>query len=248
MVSAKEIPWLRLVAEGVTIVAGILLAFAIEAWWDDTIEQQRERELLGALLDDFRNSKDEIAKWNEFHVAVQTSNSRLLQASVTNNNQLSEGEIDRLLLDLSWWDSTPHFTTGALNSIIFGGDLTIIQDNELRRMLAEWPTRIELVFGSQRQDYEFFSNVWMPFLTENGYLLHLSTIDAHMPGRPEVSADVIDLEPNATRKHSSMIVDEEFHNLLVRKHWVQFDILATYAEINELLDLTIQKIEEQLAR
>ena len=64
----------------------------------------------------------------------------------------------------------------------------------------------------------------------------------------EVSADVIDLEPNATRKHSSMIVDEEFHNLLVRKHWVQFDILATYAETNELLDLTIQKIEEQLAR
>ncbi len=31
----KQIPWRRVFVEGVVIVGSILLAFGIQAWWDD---------------------------------------------------------------------------------------------------------------------------------------------------------------------------------------------------------------------
>ena len=36
----KKIPWLRVWVEGVVIVVSILLAFGIQAWWDERQESQ----------------------------------------------------------------------------------------------------------------------------------------------------------------------------------------------------------------
>lgn len=43
---SKPIEWNRLLVEGIVIVASILLAFAIDAWWDDRQERQAERRQL----------------------------------------------------------------------------------------------------------------------------------------------------------------------------------------------------------
>ena len=41
MISAtKQIPWFRVFVEGAVIVASILLAFGIEAWWDGVQERE----------------------------------------------------------------------------------------------------------------------------------------------------------------------------------------------------------------
>ena len=44
-----QIPWLRVFVEGVVIVGSILLAFGIEAWWDDRADRQTELTILGEL-------------------------------------------------------------------------------------------------------------------------------------------------------------------------------------------------------
>ena len=43
MANAYEIPWKRICVEAVTIVGSILLAFAIDAWWEE--RQERDAEL-----------------------------------------------------------------------------------------------------------------------------------------------------------------------------------------------------------
>ncbi len=48
-----QIPWLRVFVEGVVIVASILLAFGIEAWWEGVQERQEEQEALRGLASDF---------------------------------------------------------------------------------------------------------------------------------------------------------------------------------------------------
>ena len=45
--------WRRLFAEGAVIVASILLAFAIDAWWDGRQQRAAEREALAGLTVDF---------------------------------------------------------------------------------------------------------------------------------------------------------------------------------------------------
>ncbi len=41
-----QIPWLRVFVEGVVIVGSILLAFGLQAWWDESQERGEERALL----------------------------------------------------------------------------------------------------------------------------------------------------------------------------------------------------------
>jgi hypothetical protein len=43
MSSARNVPWFRIAAEGAVVVASILLAFAIDAWWDERLERRAER-------------------------------------------------------------------------------------------------------------------------------------------------------------------------------------------------------------
>jgi hypothetical protein len=47
------IPWLRVLIEGVVIVGSILVAFGIDAWWQDRAERQAERDALAGLLRHF---------------------------------------------------------------------------------------------------------------------------------------------------------------------------------------------------
>ena len=42
MQNVREIPWLRIGAESVAIVASILVAFGIDAWWEGRQSQRAE--------------------------------------------------------------------------------------------------------------------------------------------------------------------------------------------------------------
>ena len=48
--SAKRVPWLRVFAEGAVIVASILLAFGIDAWWDGVQDGKDVRVGLEEIL------------------------------------------------------------------------------------------------------------------------------------------------------------------------------------------------------
>jgi BMFP domain-containing protein YqiC len=246
MTETQNIPWKRTAVEAAAIVASILLAFTIDAGWQEHIEDQREHDVLIALLDDFEKSKVNVNDWREFHVAVQKSTTKLLEAVTASEILLTNDEVERLLGDLGWWDSQSHFSIGALNSLIYGGELSVIKDDVLRRLLAEWPSQINNVDLAQRQDYDFFLNVFMPFLRENGYLPKLATLGTPMPGRPEVISALIDLKLEGNWSHLDMVATEEFHNILVQKWWIQFDVLIAFKDVEEILDQTIQRIESRL--
>ncbi len=246
MSKVRDIPWPRILAEGTAIVVSILLAFSIQAWWEDRGEGQKEREILLALLDDFESTKAKISQGRDFHLAVQRSTTKLLEAATSREVSLTNEEIEHLVSDITWWDDRPHFSTGALNSLVFGGDLGVIENNALRRLIADWPSQIERVELAQRQDYDFFFNVLTPFLRTNSYLPQQSVIGATRPGYPDARLFRIDLEIEDTRSYADMIANEEFHNILAQKSWIQFDVLESFDTADALLDQMIQHIESSL--
>ncbi len=69
-----------------------------------------------------------------------------------------------------------------------------------------------------------------------------------MPGRPMDITAVIDLQLEGTWSHSDMVANKEFHNILVQKWWIQFDILGSFDVTEVLLDETILLIENRLKR
>ena len=73
---AREIPWTRIFAEAAAIVVSILLAFGIQAWWDNLQERQEEQVLLSGLLVDLQDDSTDYAE------AVAEQGRRVLAADL----------------------------------------------------------------------------------------------------------------------------------------------------------------------
>ena len=61
-----SIPWQRLAAESIAIVAGILLAFAIDAWWEEQGRIVEEIESLGLIHRDLTDTVEQLAGYRDF--------------------------------------------------------------------------------------------------------------------------------------------------------------------------------------
>jgi len=62
-----EIPWPHILAEGVVIIASILLALATDAWWDGVQERAEEREILSSLRAEFEANQEVLARTAGIH-------------------------------------------------------------------------------------------------------------------------------------------------------------------------------------
>ena len=60
MVKSREIPWPRILAEGTAIVLSILLAFAIDAWWEERRDAAAQRAQLQSLLGEFKEARSQL--------------------------------------------------------------------------------------------------------------------------------------------------------------------------------------------
>jgi hypothetical protein len=47
MKATAQIPWTRIAVESIAIVASILVAFAIDAWWEERQERRIDAETAG---------------------------------------------------------------------------------------------------------------------------------------------------------------------------------------------------------
>ena len=74
-----QIPWLRVFVEGVVIVASILLAFGLQAWWEGVQEREEERATLERLAAEFGVVDSVLGQWQANHKGVAEASEVLLQ-------------------------------------------------------------------------------------------------------------------------------------------------------------------------
>ncbi len=115
-------------------------------------------------------------------------------------------------------------------------------------MIADWPTKIALVESNRSQDYDFFRDIWMPFLRQKGFVPQISEINARAPGRPQLLSTVAGLPISNRKSMSSIIVDDEFLNILFQKRWVQADILVQFTEAIRQVDKIEKLINAELEK
>ena len=56
MTETQNIQWKRIVVEAAAIVGSILLAFAIDAWWDDRQDRAAEQRIFVGLKSEFEEN------------------------------------------------------------------------------------------------------------------------------------------------------------------------------------------------
>ena len=131
---ARRIRWL---VEAVVIVGSILLAFAIDAWWDQRQDRQMEAEILGRLLSDFSA--------NSIEVNSQLSNRRRLSASAS--DLLAAVAVANLGDGIAVPTSavinivvSPTFdpVTSTMDAAFSSGQAALIRNMEVAESLADW--------------------------------------------------------------------------------------------------------------
>ena len=136
-----KVPVARLFAEGLAIVVSILLAFAIDAAWDERQERGREAEILESLLSEFEGNRDRLPGRAAQHRRTVSAANALLVAVRSVGPGQAISVPDTLLLPTVLHGSYDP-PMGALQTVIMSGDLQLVSNPELRERLAEWPARV----------------------------------------------------------------------------------------------------------
>ena len=138
MTKNQSIPWLRIGAESIAIVGSILLAFTIDAWWDQRVERRLEAQQLERLQVELATNID---RMDEFLIGA-----RIVSTGLEIISQI-EGELSRdaqttvvpapafRLLTIA-----PTFEAdfSVFNGLVQSGRLDVIRDRGVVAALTAW--------------------------------------------------------------------------------------------------------------
>ena len=243
----RDIPWPRILAEGAIIVASILLAFWIDAWWAEKQAEKSEEVVLQTLLDDLIAKRQLLAERNRFVGAIRDSAEALLRISSGARTVPNEDSVDKLISDVWWVSNDAQWTSAPLESLVASGDLSLISNPELVQSLEALRVAIERVKGHSENDQEFHNRIMTPFMIENADMAQITTSMQHRPGQPEITVKLTDYGFGRRRNHDELLASVPFQNLLVAKIERCLDLLEIgHPGVEKHLTSAISMLEAEI--
>ena len=244
----RDIPWPRILSEGAVIVASILVAFWIDAWWDGRQDREDESAILEVLLTEFQQIKESIDDIQDYHVAILASTYQLVGLAEHPDPDISDHEINLLLEDQTWFSSPDSFSAPKLNAIIDRGDISLISNRVLRARLTLLPDKLTWIRTALREDVVFTGMRLEPFLARNASLLHIQNAGQTRPGTSGFEFPALPIQTGTAFSHKSLLKNREFQNLMIQRSTILEDIisLARTPDLLKRLEETIELIEREL--
>lgn len=223
MKESQEIPWKRIFVEATAIVASILLAFAIDAWWQNRTERIVETQYLQALRADLHRSLqllDEIEAQQRLQVGYLES---LL---LTNGDNAFSDELRRWIDEGLFNVGTYKPQISALRDLESSGQTQIIQNQDLRRVLASIRQRMD---GLETVQRDFQQSQQMLIDT---YLVDNFNLSALLPN------PTTNNEPDLSMLGTSDFQSRVAFKITLRGHvnQSQHEVRAAFNEALELID------------
>ena len=231
-----RLPWGRVLAEGVVIVASILLAFGIDAWWDDRGTRAEEALALRDLSSDFQQNLRSLESNIRHHRRTVDAGARLLEIVHRAEPVPVRAQLDSLLI-LGFGD---HVTfdprSAALDDLMASGRLGIIRDDVLRESLATWPT---VLADYQQEELAVVRQVEtssLPFITAHVPATDLyNAAHAGFGSYPPSAQD-----PDIESLLGSLEFESRLANRMAQEHVVLRDIEQN---VRPLLELILERLQ-----
>ncbi len=232
--------WRRTLIESVAIILSILLAFAIDAGWDAFKERKQERAFLVSLLGDFEETRSRIDASIDRHGRFIALARQLLELYGHDATDLHPEELETMLGAVFFdWESL-YLPSGSRDALFASGDIEIISNEELRAMLAAWPSRVADAVEDNRWIADDVMINLSPYLnnkvrTRNVARLTFSGAAEQIPGIESGNYDVLWNDPLFDNFVSYRILNETY-------------ALRENAALRENVDEIIRVIEDELNR
>jgi hypothetical protein len=234
-------------AEILVVVAGILIALAINAWWSERQEAHEERRLLLALMGEFKANQERLAEIVAFHKALKATTLTLLAHSAAPST-LSAEAADQLLADGSWWSSYTTLESTVLDAAVQDGQLRLIRNDALRRRLAAWRSDVSAAAAQSEQELMHYQNVWLPLLRAEAELGQISNRATVIPGTTTpYQGEKIPL-PALSIDHRPLLGSRNARNALVQKLWIENDVLYQYERLQPFLEQVTGELQSEIRK
>jgi len=223
----------RLVTEMIVIVASILLAFWIDAAWEERSERTREYQALNDLQVDFLENEERLQNAVDYGRVRIRSLEALAAIATSRIPAPSRDSINSLFSQIIWFNAVDPVTS-TLDGLKGSGELGILRRERLRTLLARWESHVR----DTKEDEAYlaqstFSDLWEwyrrgpPMANPFGVL-------------PEVvlSQDSVDVLP--------FLKTREFQNLMVQQYALQVVVNGGLAEANSLISEILDVVGAEL--
>ena len=228
MKSERRSIWLRVLAEGVAIVASILLAFGIQAWWEGRRDRVEERVALAGLRQEFAGNLDQLNAGASSYEKSLRMTRRLLALSRADSLAPNPLAMDSLIR-IGWLDyGTFNPGQGVLTALVTSGDIGLIRDARLREAIGAWSGMLDDLVEEELMMARDSQERWAPALQAR---IQLSSVYA-------VSGEQV---PEGRRPDYRKILGDQ---LLENYLWERIDntryVLADYARLHALIEEIIE--------
>lgn len=237
MSNSQSINWPRLFAEGAAIVISILLAFAVQAWWESVGEERQELEALIGLKEEFETNI-ETSMDAKSRLQLELGSTRGLTESTgpQTDDERKNSAVEFLSQLLNSFTAL-RYAEGTLSSLLNNQGLNIISNAELRRQLASWPGASSIVYERQQRQSFIMREHLMPYLWAR---IPVKTLDAMVNNELENSEFELDID--------ALLTDLQFENLVNEIYYATNEMLRRMDEAEQLAQQILTLVESEIAR
>jgi hypothetical protein len=223
MASRSESLWRHPLLEGLAVLVAILIAFGLEAWWQERSERVAERVYLEALSGELEDARSFFVTQDQA-LAADIDLAQAVRGALNSDSapSISDDSVNVLALQLAPVSvQTPP--RAALDDLISSGGIGLVQSDVLRRAVASYVQALE----SDARTQDATVDHWLTHLTPYRYL-H-STVNIEVPLAPSANLPV-------TVDRDAYVRDRYYANLLSARVLRTADVRTSHQSALEEVD------------
>ncbi len=241
MTETQNIPWKRISVESAAIVASILLAFAIDAWWAEIQEREFEHETLVGLLEEFQGHRFDLTSQRRGHEILLGAIGGLVSFARSGVFESDQFSIDRSMYYLRI-PITTDFGSGIRDALINSGRIEVISDKILRYEIAEWSSVLDELKDDQQIGVTLVFSFVLPYLTREGVpVVRFANLAPDSPVKS--GSRSLATDPEMLKRIFS---DPEFLSILETRYGFMEHTIEEYDDLIIATDSIVAKIEASL--
>ena len=245
----RKIPWPRVLAESAIIVASILLALWVDAWWSALQEKDEELEILSALHDELRGLVLVFEQNQAYTEAIMESTLRITNTSLDFDSSVSDKEIDQLIADVLWYIE-PSFTNAPLlESLVNSADIDVVSNTQLRRRLGAFVVGLAAFGLEVERESDYFNQTLMPFVQEHVNMAQVYILEFRVPGSFDETYPPYNLKDNATTvSNREFLQSQKLQNVMIHRLTILTNLIGWHESIGPQLKQLESSIGSELNR
>jgi hypothetical protein len=208
------------IRETAIVTIGILLAFALNAWWEGHKQDREEAKHLRALASDFERNAQQLARLVKLEEEIANASLSLIKKGPAQDAETVHRLVGKVF-------SSGRFepVMGAYEGLVNSSGLTLISNDVLREDLASFAAAVRNPYGERISD-----DFYIAFTRE-------------FAGRLQMTETILG-EPTSAEAYRELVSDQRFREHLALRFAAERDVGRYY---NELLK-TCERINASLQR